>query len=63
MKTIWNFIHGRFGNRVLKDNYRKIWVKIMYCLTAIIGLIMFMIFVELWSGVVSMFNYVFLGIG
>lgn len=60
--TILWFIDGRFGNRVLKQQYRR-WWRIMTYGTLIFLFFKFIMFpfMEWWSGVVALLNYIIWG--
>lgn len=59
MKKILYAIDGRFGKKVLKDQYRS-WWRLMTYGTLVILFVMFPI-LEWWSGVVDFLNYVIWG--
>ena len=56
MKRICDFIHGRFGRKVLKPGYREIWVHKMYCLLLVIGVLAMAVVVQVWSWLVGFLN-------
>ena len=62
MKKILYAIDGRFGRRVLKEQYRGYW-RLMTYGTLTILFIRFVMFpiLEWWSGVVDFLNYVIWG--
>lgn len=62
MKKILQAIDGRFGRRVLKEQYRWYWRLFTYGTLAIlfIRFVMFPI-LEWWSSVVDFMNYVIWG--
>lgn len=62
MKKILYAIDGRFGKKVLKDQYRS-WWRLMTYGTLVILFIRFVMFPisEWWSGVVDFLNYVIWG--
>lgn len=62
MKKILYAIDGRFGRRVLKEQYRGYWRLMTYGTLTIlfISFVMFPI-LEWWSGVVDFLNYVIWG--
>lgn len=62
MKKILYAIDGRFGKKVLKDQYRN-WWRLMTYGTLVILFIRFVMFpiLEWWSGVVDFLNYVIWG--
>lgn len=61
-KLILGAIDGRFGKKVLKDQYRS-WWRLMTYGTLVILFIRFVMFpiLEWWSGVVDFLNYVIWG--
>ena len=61
-KRILHAIDGRFGKKVLKDQYRS-WWRLMTYGTLVILFIRFVMFpiLEWWSGVVDFLNYVIWG--
>lgn len=59
MKPIYNFIHGRFKNKTLREPYREIWVKAMYCNIFIVALRLFFGVLQFMSYISDMINYVF----
>mgnify|MGYP007020962234 CR=1 FL=1 len=61
-KLILGAIDGRFGNKVLKDQYRS-WWRLMTYGTLVILFMRFVMFpiIEWWSGVVDFLNYVIWG--
>lgn len=62
MRQLLQVIDGRFGNRVLKQQYRKWWRLFTYgtIFTLFVRFIMFPFF-EWWDGVVDFLNYVIWG--
>ena len=62
MKKVLYAIDGRFGKKVLKDQYRS-WCRLMTYGTLVILFIRFVMFpiLEWWSGVVDFLNYVIWG--
>lgn len=62
MKKILYAIDGRFGKKVLKDQYRS-WWRLMTYGTLVILFIRFVMFpfFQWWDGVVSFLNYVIWG--
>lgn len=62
MKKILYAIDGRFGKKVLKDQYRSWWRLMTYGTLAIlfIKFVMFPI-LERWQGVVDFLNYIIWG--
>ena len=60
--NIVNGIDGRFGNRVLKPQYRR-WWRLMTYGTLFILFVRFVMFpfFEWWDGVVDFLNYVIWG--
>ena len=56
MKRICDFIHGRFGRKDLKPGYREIWVRTMYCLLLVIGVLAMAVVVQVWSWLVGFLN-------
>lgn len=62
MKKILYAIDGRFGKKVLKDQYRS-WWRLMTYGTLVILFIRFVLFpfFQWWDGVVSFLNYVIWG--
>lgn len=61
-KTIFYAIDGRFGNRVLKPQYRRWWRVLTYGTLAFLFFRFVMCpFFEWWDGVVSFLNYVIWG--
>lgn len=54
MKTICNFIWGRFGRKVLNRPYRIIWRSLWAC----IGFWLLIVLVQWWSAVVDRINWV-----
>lgn len=62
MKKILYAIDGRFGKKVLKDQYRS-WWRLMTYGTLVILFIRFVMFPILnwWQGVVDFLNYVIWG--
>lgn len=62
MKTILLAIDGRFGKRVLKPSYRRVWQSLTYgaIIVAIFKFILFPI-LEWWQGIVDFLNYVIWG--
>lgn len=62
MKKILYAIDGRFGRRVLKEQYRGYWRLFTYGTLSIlfIRFVMFPI-LEWWSGVVDFLNYIIWG--
>lgn len=62
MKKVLYAIDGRFGKKVLKDQYRS-WWRLMTYGTLVILFIRFVMFpiLEWWSGVVDFLNYVIWG--
>lgn len=61
-KLILGAIDGRFGKKVLKPRYRKIWQCITYGTLSwlFIRYVMFPFF-DWWDGIVSFLNYVIWG--
>lgn len=61
-KRILHAIDGRFGKKVLKDQYRN-WWRLMTYGTLVILFIRFVMFpiLEWWQGVVDFLNYVIWG--
>lgn len=61
-KLILGVIDGRFGKKVLKDQYRNWWRLMTYGILVIlfVRFVMFPI-LEWWSGVVDFLNYVIWG--
>lgn len=62
MEKVYNFIHGKFGKKVLKGEYRELWVRSMYCIVMVLGLLLMAILLEIWSWVVEYIDYVVYGI-
>ena len=62
MKKILYALDGRFGNKVLKEQYRGYWRLMNYGTLAIlfIRFVMFPI-LEWWQGVVDFINYIIWG--
>lgn len=61
-KTILYAVDGRFGNRVLKPQYRRWWRAITYGTLAFLFFRFVMVpFFEWWDGVVDFLNYVIWG--
>lgn len=62
MKKVLYAIDGRFGKKVLKDQYRS-WWRLMTYGTLVILFIRFVMFPILnwWQGVVDFLNYVIWG--
>lgn len=59
---LYRFLNGRFGKRVLRQPYKRIWQVVMWSLFIYLFTtkIMFPI-VEWWTGVVHFLNYVIWG--
>lgn len=56
-------LDGKFGKRVLKPKYRRVWRWITWGTTTILFIIYILIpFFEFWDKVVAMINYVRWGI-
>jgi len=61
MEAILNAIDGRFGKKVLKPIYRKIWRTITYGSLIIVLIYLFVQFMNFWDKVVDFLNYVIWG--
>ena len=59
MTKVRNFIHGRFGKKVLKTKYREIWVKFWYSVIAILAVVLFFIGIQILTWLSNFINYVF----
>ena len=59
MNAITNFIHGRFGKKVLKGKYREIWVKFTYSCIGVIAVLAFFAMIQFMSWCSNFINYVF----
>ena len=59
MTKIGNFIRGRFGKKVLKREYREIWVKFWYSTIAILSVIVFFAAIQFLTWLSDLINYVF----
>lgn len=61
-KIVFHAIDGRFGNRVLKPQYRIWWRMLTYGTLAFLFFRFVMVpFFEWWDGVVGFLNYVIWG--
>lgn len=59
MTKIGNFIHRRFGKKVLKREYREIWVKFWYSTIAILSVIVLFAAIQFLTWLSDLINYVF----
>lgn len=59
MTKIGNFIHGQFGKKVLKREYREIWVKFWYSTIAILSVIVLFAIIQFLTWLSDLINYVF----
>lgn len=59
MTKIGNFIHGQFGKKVLKREYREIWVKFWYSTIAILSVMVFFAAIQFLTWLSDLINYVF----
>lgn len=59
MTKIGNFIHGRFGKKVLEREYREIWVKFWYSTIAILSVIVLFAAIQFLTWLSDLINYVF----
>lgn len=59
MTKIGNFIHGRFGKKVLKREYREIWVKFWYSTIAILSVVIFFMAIQFLTWISDLINYTF----
>jgi hypothetical protein len=61
METILNILSGRFGKKVLKPVYRKIWRIMIYGFLVIVLFYLFVQFLNFWDKVVDFLNHVIWG--
>lgn len=54
-------INGKFGARVLKPKYRKIWKSITHGVIILAGLAIMVQFFNLWDKAVDFLNYIIWG--
>lgn len=60
-EKIYNFICGRFGNRILKPCYRNVWVKFWTSVIISLFLLVLYFIVQGWSVAVECLNKVIWG--
>ena len=59
---LYRFLNGRFGKRVLRQPYKKIWQVVMWTLFIYLFTIKIMFpILEWWQGIVDYMNYVIWG--
>lgn len=59
---LYRFLNGRFGKRVLRQPYRRVWQIVMWSLFIYLFTIKIMFpIMEWWDGVVRFLNYVIWG--
>lgn len=61
MEKIINVINGRFGKKVLKNKYRKVWKVFTYGSLFFIFSWLMLKFLSCWGGAVDFLNYVIWG--
>lgn len=57
MNKIEYFFHGRFGKKVLRKQYREIWVKFWVCVGALVFGTLFFGMIQILSWIANLINF------
>lgn len=63
MKKVLEFVDGRFGRRVLKPKYRRVWKAFWKTVGTVIAVVLFFGMMQVLQSCTDFINYVYWGIG